>query len=283
MVSRSSSRSRSRSPGLEQAAHDVLSFGRHQGETYRDVLRRAPEYCRWAVRVRNPSGPLRHFARWCRRQQQGQHAPDLSDDDSSESYDGSMPAGMWQQQHADWARSDWAWPQHVAGRSHRSSEAPWDYGSWDASSWRRNSGHPWGEGPADAARLSDSDTAAPPPQAQHVAREAHEVLDLLPRVAFDPQLFDGNPHPDSCPVCMEDFGEGQQIILTPCLHVFHLQCLQGWLTKKKECPSCRWDVTDTGENKAFCSSHAAEPATVWPDASAVFAPGQAIELSDDEG
>jgi len=146
-------------------------------------------------------------------------------------------------------------------------------------------------GPLDAAGLSDSDTstAAIPmvrpaaPQSQRTTmRPAHEVLDLLPRVAFDPQLFNGNPHPDSCPVCMEDFDEDRQIVLTPCLHVFHLHCLQGWLTRKKECPSCRWDITDTGEQKAFCNSHAAAAVAVLPDAAAVFAPGQAIELSDDD-
>jgi len=246
----SSSRSRSRSPAPELATHDVLSFGRHQGQTYREVFRHFPDYCRWALHVRNPSGPLRHFARWCRQQQRGRHA-------------GSLPGDL-------------------LGLSDVDSS---DYGDHL-------------EGPEDAAGLSDSDTStvAIPLVRQRqqqvrpgtlqlqraTIRPAHEVLDLLPRVAFDPQLFNGNPHPDSCPICMEDFEEGRQIVLTPCLHVFHLQCLQGWLTKKKECPSCRWDVTDTGEQKAFCNSHAAAPVAVLPDAALVFAPGQAIELSDDE-
>lgn len=242
-----SSRSRSRSPAPELATHDVLSFGAHRGQTYREVFRHFPDYCRWALCVGNPSGPLRHFARWCRRQQQGQHArslpgvlPGLSDDSSSEDY-GNLLAG-----------------------------------------------------PVDATGLSDSDASAasiptvhpaipaiPLPQRATI-RPAHEVLDLLPRVAFDPELFKGNPHPDSCPICMEDFAEGRQIVLTPCLHAFHLQCLHGWLIKKKECPSCRWDVTDTGEQKAFCNSHHAAAVAVLPDTTVVFADGQAIELSDDE-
>lgn len=31
---------------------------------------------------------------------------------------------------------------------------------------------------------------------------------------------------------------------TPCNHVFHAICLEKWLSRKKECPNCRCDLTD---------------------------------------
>lgn len=84
------------------------------------------------------------------------------------------------------------------------------------------------------------------------------VLAALPRVPFKADLFSGSPHPQACPICMEDFAaegpEGREIVLTPCFHTFHESCLGGWLARNKECPSCRWDVTDTGERKAHESS-----------------------------
>ena len=33
------------------------------------------------------------------------------------------------------------------------------------------------------------------------------------------------------------------IMMTPCHHIFHSNCLEEWLRMKKECPSCRRDLS----------------------------------------
>ena len=43
-----------------------MTFGRYEGEPCEDVLRNDPDYCDWATRIENPSGPLRQFAAWVR-------------------------------------------------------------------------------------------------------------------------------------------------------------------------------------------------------------------------
>merc|ERR1712151_622078 len=85
-----------------------------------------------------------------------------------------------------------------------------------------------------------------PSNLQH---RATAILERLPQVAYSAELFSGEPHPESCPICMEDFGASEQlasstILLTPCLHAYHEHCLRGWLEKNKNtfCPSCRWDL-----------------------------------------
>ena len=43
-----------------------MTFGRYEGEPREYVLRNDPDYCDWATRLENPSGPLRQFAAWVR-------------------------------------------------------------------------------------------------------------------------------------------------------------------------------------------------------------------------
>ena len=40
-----------------------------------------------------------------------------------------------------------------------------------------------------------------------------------------------------CPICLEDFEEGESCQVIPeCNHIFHLPCIGGWLVKKQICP-----------------------------------------------
>merc|ERR1712224_270376 len=51
-----------------------------------------------------------------------------------------------------------------------------------------------------------------PPDAQHrraspaAPRRAADIIERLPALAFSKALFSGDPYPESCPVCLEDFG-----------------------------------------------------------------------------
>ena len=37
----------------------------------------------------------------------------------------------------------------------------------------------------------------------------------------------------------------KEYMKTPCNHVFHAMCLEKWFSRKKECPNCRYDLSDT--------------------------------------
>ena len=46
----------------------------------------------------------------------------------------------------------------------------------------------------------------------------------------------------SCLVCLSDYEEGDSLKTLPCLHVFHVHCIDEWLRRKRLCPLCNTDV-----------------------------------------
>lgn len=49
----------------------------------------------------------------------------------------------------------------------------------------------------------------------------------------------------TCPVCLDEYATSKDALkIKACGHVFHKQCLQGWLNVNRNCPVCRRDLTD---------------------------------------
>jgi len=57
-----------------------------------------------------------------------------------------------------------------------------------------------------------------------------------------------------CSICLGEYEEGEELRLLGCLHVFHRQCVDQWLTVSRECPLCKRDVA--------VSAASADPATI---------------------
>lgn len=64
---------------------------------------------------------------------------------------------------------------------------------------------------------------------------------FIPRSTRVKESGNENLEPDleDCPVCLEEFLPGEQIIRLPCFHRFHIGCLTQWLIICGECPYCR--------------------------------------------
>ena len=41
-----------------------------------------------------------------------------------------------------------------------------------------------------------------------------------------------------CPICMNDFIPGETIRLLPCMHYYHIRCIDEWLLRALTCPNC---------------------------------------------
>ncbi|CAL1394274.1 unnamed protein product [Linum trigynum] len=47
-----------------------------------------------------------------------------------------------------------------------------------------------------------------------------------------------------CAVCLEDFEAKEQVMLTPCDHMFHEDCIVPWVRSNGNCPVCRFSLSD---------------------------------------
>ncbi|KAF6158330.1 hypothetical protein GIB67_022410 [Kingdonia uniflora] len=43
----------------------------------------------------------------------------------------------------------------------------------------------------------------------------------------------------SCTICLEDFVPKEEVVLTPCKHMFHEYCIVRWVKSHAQCPVCR--------------------------------------------
>ena len=69
-----------------------------------------------------------------------------------------------------------------------------------------------------------------------------EILRNLPENKIhDPSKLD--PEKKNCVICLEDFREGDDIIILPCIHVFHKTCITDWFHTHNDCPICKYKLT----------------------------------------
>lgn len=47
-----------------------------------------------------------------------------------------------------------------------------------------------------------------------------------------------------CAICLEDFEPKEEVMLTPCQHLFHEDCIVPWITSKGQCPVCRFVICE---------------------------------------
>lgn len=100
-----------------------------------------------------------------------------------------------------------------------------------------------------------------PARFRYEEEEEEEAMDVAMAASFaeeqspepdpaDPALFDGmdrgafgdkGEEGGSCPVCLQDFARGEDIIWTSCCRVMvHTECMESTLCVIPCCPFCRW-------------------------------------------
>ncbi|GFT70083.1 e3 ubiquitin-protein ligase Arkadia [Nephila pilipes] len=49
---------------------------------------------------------------------------------------------------------------------------------------------------------------------------------------------------EKCTICLCEFEDDEDVRRLPCMHLFHIECVDQWLTTNKRCPICRVDIED---------------------------------------
>ena len=65
-----------------------------------------------------------------------------------------------------------------------------------------------------------------------------EQLDKLPREKFLKSKYID----DKCIICQYEFKNYEKLIVLPCKHCFHPDCIEEWLKNQKVCPYCKEEV-----------------------------------------
>ncbi|XP_018322559.1 RING finger protein 11 [Agrilus planipennis] len=50
--------------------------------------------------------------------------------------------------------------------------------------------------------------------------------------------YDGCKKERECVICMVEFLVGDTVRCLPCMHTYHMKCIDGWLMRSLTCPSC---------------------------------------------
>lgn len=74
----------------------------------------------------------------------------------------------------------------------------------------------------------DHEVVPPPPPIK-------PLLDILPYAGIPKDVFKET----SCPICLEDYVDGVEVVDLPCSHLFHHKCIETWAISHPECPLCR--------------------------------------------
>ena len=70
---------------------------------------------------------------------------------------------------------------------------------------------------------------------------SEEYIEKLPITKFSNS---SNLTSDTCVICYDDYTEGIDILLLPCNHPFHPECIKTWLKSSTKCPLCKNDMED---------------------------------------
>uniref|UniRef100_A0A0E0AZ22 RING-type E3 ubiquitin transferase n=1 Tax=Oryza glumipatula TaxID=40148 RepID=A0A0E0AZ22_9ORYZ len=122
-----------------------------------------------------------------------------------------------------------------------------------ACSWRRRS-HQTARPtpPLPSFFLATTSTAADQPRRGLGLEEA--AIRRIPTLRYHQQQQHNKQQ--QCGVCLGEFREGERLRqLPPCLHSFHIDCIDAWLATALTCPLCRAHVTvDTNHIAAATTS-----------------------------
>ena len=66
--------------------------------------------------------------------------------------------------------------------------------------------------------------------------------DITSTTVFTPSLTTSNLH--TCQICLEDYTENDNIRILPCIHSFHMDCIDKWLVQKSVCPICKSNIRE---------------------------------------
>jgi len=83
------------------------------------------------------------------------------------------------------------------------------------------------------------------PEAEGLSKQDIDSLALVKYSAEKNKNVD--PESKKCPICLDEFEEGQNVRFLWCMHRFHQNCVDTWLDKHTNCPICKKDFSEANQ------------------------------------
>ena len=64
------------------------------------------------------------------------------------------------------------------------------------------------------------------------------LMNSINEIKFNTKLND-----KKCSICFNYFKINENVKLLQCIHVFHIDCINDWINKSKNCPVCKFEIT----------------------------------------
>jgi len=114
------------------------------------------------------------------------------------------------------------------------------------------------------------------PQSNGAPPATQTAIDRLEKKAIDDEML-GPEGKAECTICIDDLSKGDEVLVLPCKHWFHNDCVIYWLRQHNTCPICRTPIEARGAaGRTNSSSNGPQSATSGhaPFSSSTSEPGR---------
>ena len=81
---------------------------------------------------------------------------------------------------------------------------------------------------------------------EQIENESNQVDEKILKRIPEIEVSDKNKLSDDnkkCTICQEEYNNKEKVIVLPCLHFFHTDCIKNWFSSKNTCPNCKFLLT----------------------------------------
>lgn len=74
------------------------------------------------------------------------------------------------------------------------------------------------------------------------------IMSALPIIEWTASRSSGRAEgepPEECPLCLAEYEVGDKLLMLPCFHQIHEECVSQWLARSTTCPVCKTDVQES--------------------------------------
>ncbi|KAI5866652.1 hypothetical protein GGS23DRAFT_281224 [Durotheca rogersii] len=96
------------------------------------------------------------------------------------------------------------------------------------------------------------------PQSNAPAPASEEAIATLPKKKLNEQML-GSELKGECTICIDDMAVGDEVVVLPCRHWFHEECVVLWLKQHNTCPICRAPIDGEAAGHPGGAAEAMQP------------------------